>query len=48
MEKIPNRVPLAVTEARINKPPINPEQYRVDAPGPNGDENRYPKPMAKK
>lgn len=48
MEKIPNRIPQSVTEARINNLPINPEQYRVDAPGPNGDENREPKPMAKK
>lgn len=42
MEKYPNRVPLSVTESRINKLPINSEQYRVDAPGPNGDENRCP------
>ena len=48
MEKIPNRIPLSVTESRINKLPINGEQYRVDAPGSSNGENRPPKDMAKK
>ncbi len=30
MDKIPNRVPLSVTEERINRPTI--EQYRVEVP----------------
>ncbi len=48
MEKLPNRIPLSVTEERINKPPINAEQYRVDVPGSNNGENRPPKDIAKK
>ncbi len=43
MEKYDNRIPLSVTEERINKPPINAEQYRVDAPGSSNGENRPPK-----
>jgi hypothetical protein len=43
-----NRIPLAVTEKRINKPPIDAEQYRVDAPGSSNGENRPPKDIAKK
>ncbi len=48
MEKYDNRIPLSVTEQRINKPPINAGQYKVDAPGSNGDENRPPKNNTKK
>ncbi len=44
--KYPNRVPLSVTLQRINKAPL--EDYKVDAPGANGDENREPKDMKKK
>lgn len=46
--KYEHKIPFSVTEKRINKLPIDAEQYRVDAPGPNGDENRYPRDMAKK
>lgn len=46
--KYENRIPLSVTEQRINKPPVNAEQWRVDAPGPNGDENRAPIDTKKK
>lgn len=49
MEKYDNRIPLSVTEARINKLPINVDKwYRVDAPGPDGDENRPPVDNKKK
>lgn len=48
MGKYENRIPLSVTEERINKLPINDEQYRVDAPGSSNDENRPPKNNTKK
>jgi len=48
MENYDNRIPLSVTEQRINKPPINAEQYKVDVPGADGDENRPPKNNTKK
>ncbi len=43
MSEYANRVPLSVTLQRINKPTVDEAENRVEAPGPAGDENRYPK-----
>ncbi len=48
MSEYLNRVPLSVTLERINKLPLNNEENRVDAPGPNGDINRPPTGSKKK